>query len=262
MIDAAPRITAGYDAAAPREHVFPMAIRRSAGEAPAADPAALSGPLAAALEEICGVAVRVSVLADDAVATEAWQAADGSRCGIGGCLVLAAALLNRQCGGEFEAGAVSRSAHVERSRSALSMALRDALLPGVNGWERLDAVQHLPAAAFAVEAGRVNDRIDLAYLPKAVEALAPAGHPRWRRDLRGVLDGLAVPVRLVLHEGAVAVRAARALAVGDVLPIATAHEVGLRVGTLALARGHIVDSDTGTPRVRIVARGRRVGEGA
>lgn len=261
MNDAAPRITAGYDPDAPRDHVFPIAVRPFASDGPAADPAALAGPLAAALEALCGVAVRVSAMAGDATPAETWQAADGSRCGIGGGLVLAAALLNRQCGGEFEAGAVARSAHVERSRAALSEALREAMLPDADGWQRLDAAQHLPASAFAVEAGGINDRIDLALLPAAAEAPAPASHARWRRDLRGVLDGLAVPVRLVLHEGAVAVRAARALAVGDVLPIATAHEVGLRVGTLALARGHIVDSDTATPRVRIVARGRRT-EGA
>ena len=70
------------------------------------------------------------------------------------------------------------------------------------------------------------------------------------------LSRLDVAVRLVLHDAPIAVRAAQRLAAGDTLPIATASEVGLRVGRLALATARIVGSDGDRPSIEILARPR------
>lgn len=252
----APRITAGYDADAPREVVFPVATRRVADTAPAGpDPALLVESLAAALTALCGGEVAVTAMASDALpALAGWTGPDGSACTVGGGAIIAAALLNRECGGAFEVAAgVGQSSHAARRAGVLMTALRDLLCPDTATWEPCPPG---PVTAFAVTIAGVSDRIDLGVIARPATALA-RDLGDWPTRLRGVLDGQAVPVRLVLHEGRVAVRAARALTVGDVIPIATAHEVGLRVGTLALAHGQIIDSDTGSPRVRIIARSRR-----
>ena len=256
-MSAAPRITAGYDGDAPREVVFPAAPRREAEAAQATDPTNLAVDLAAALTLICGVEAEVTPLAGAALpVVAAWRTADGSTCTIGGGMIIAAALLNHECGGTFAASGAAKSQHAGRRAEIMALALRDLMMPGADDWEPC-----VPAsvAAFAVSVAGVSDRID-AGLTLAAAVPPDRDHGDWSLRLRGVLDRLAVPVRLVLHEGKVAVRAARAYAVGDVIPIATAHEVGLRVGTLALARGQVIDSDTGSPRVRIVARRRSAEE--
>ncbi len=250
-----PRITAGYDADAPREVVFPVATRRVADAAPPGpDPALLAQNLAAALTTLCGGEVAVTATAGDALpALAGWAGPDGGTCTIGGGAGLAAALLNRECGGAFEVAAGGgQSPHAVRRAAVLIVGLRDLLAPDTATW---DACPPGPVTAFAVTVTGVSDRIDVGMVaPPAAVSAKDFGD--WPVRLRGVLDGLAVPVRLVLHEGKVAVRAARALSIGDVIPIATAHEVGLRVGTLALAHGQVIDSETGSPRVRIVARAR------
>jgi len=251
MSDAAPRITAGYDADAPREWVFPRADLRS-DDAGGVDGTLLAREVAAALGDLLGMAVTATPLAVPVTATAGWTAADGSACAAGGGAVLAAALLNRQCGGAFEAAGESSSPHAERCRTTLIEGLRDRLLPHATGWT--SAVTASPRRAFAVEAGGVADRIDVAVVPARPAA---ADTSDWHAGLRALLDGFAIPVRLVLHDGPIAVRAARALAVGDVLPIATASEVGLRVGTLAWARGQVINADTGVAQLRIVARTRQ-----
>ncbi len=255
----APRITAGYDADAPCEIVFPAAARRAAEAAPEGpDPATLAADLAAALTTLCGMPAEAAPMAGPALPMlAAWRAADGGACSIGGGAAIAAALFNRECGGAFDAGTgAAQSQHAAQRAAMLVAALRDLLLIGAGGWEPCPPG---PAVAFAVTVAGIADRIDVGLITPS-ETVQPRDFGDWPQRLRGVLEGLAVPVRLVLHEGKVAVRAARAFAVGDVIPIATAHEVGLRVGTLALARGQVIDSDTGSPRVRIVTRSRRVAE--
>ena len=255
MNDAVPRITAGYDETAPREVVFPSASRRVVTAAPEVDAVALGKALAARLGILCNVVASVEPASGPRIEMTWWQSCDGALFGIGGGEAVAGALLNCQCGGEFEADGAPVSPHALRCRSELIVQLRSALIPDASGWT--PAKSDLPVEAFTVTLGTVRDRIDLVAQAPAQPACAPADHSEWRAQMRRVLGGLAVPVRLVLYEGAVPVRVARAYKVGDVLPIATAHEVGLRIGTHALARGHIVDADTGTPRVRIVARSRR-----
>lgn len=260
MSTAVPGITAGYDATEPRAFTFPAAAAHGAPPADV-DRTLLGRQLADALTTLCGMPVNVAAMAETGSAPGRWRAASGAAFAIGGGQLLAAALLSRQCGGAFEAGPATRSTHVERCRMALAATLRDLLLPAATGWETDETAPARAACAFAVEVGPVHDRIDIVALPPVDAPAELVVDDGWHARLCDLLAGFSVPVRLVLHEGAVAVRAARALAVGDVLPISTAHEVGLRVDTLALARGHMIDTETGTPRVRIVARGRRT-EGA
>ena len=255
MNDAAPRITAGYDDAASRELIFPSASRRPEPAVREVDAVALGEALAASLGTLCDVAATAEPATGAPLAMSWWQSADGALFGIGGGEKLASALLNRQCGGEFEADGAPVSPHARRCLGELVVQLRSALMPDATGWT--SAKSDVPPESYTVTLGGVRDRIDLVAQPPAQPACAPVDHSEWRAQLRRVLGGLAIPVRLVLHEGNVAVRAARAFKVGDVLPIATAHEVGLRIGSHPLARGHIIDADTGTPRVRIVARSRR-----
>ncbi|QXQ08071.1 hypothetical protein KX816_08875 [Sphingosinicellaceae bacterium] len=255
MNDGAPRITAGYDDAAPREIVFPPASRRSEPALREVDAVALGKSLAARLGALCDIAATAAPASGEPLAMSWWQSEEGALFGIGGGAKLASALLNRQCGGAFEEDGAPVSSHALRCLGELVVQLRAALMPDATGWTPVKS--DLPAESFTVTLGTVRDRIDLVAQAPAQPACAPVDHSEWRAQLRRVLGGLAIPVRLVLHEGNVAVRAARAFKVGDVLPIATAHEVGLRIGSHALARGHIIDADTGSPRVRIVARSRR-----
>lgn len=253
MNDAPSRITAGYDDGSPREFVFPAADRPRDDDDAAIDAGAIARALADTLTIVCGVPAQAEVMAAAPLPLD-WQAAgDGSGCGLGGASLLAAALLNRQCGGPFAGAATAQgSAYAGRCRDALFAAIRQALLPDANDWTG-GTPPAGGAIAFSVRAGDVTDRIDVQLLPKPEPVVPDTG---WSSRLAAVLAGLAVPVRLVLHDGPMSVRAARALAVGDVLPIATAHEVGLRVGTLGLARGEVIDADGGRPRIRIAQRHR------
>lgn len=245
----APRITAGYDADEPRTVFFPAADRGSGNDHAELDVPATALVLAQVLTAVCGLPAQAEAAAGEPQPLEGWSAGDGSSCAIGGGWRLAAAMLNRRCGGPFAGDAATGSAHVARCRDALIATVRAALLPEGADWCAGLAVGR--ATAFAVRVGDVSDRIDIHVAHPAVPVVSDGD---WSARLAALLAGLVVPVRLVLHEGPFAVRAARALAVGDVLPIATAHEVGLRVGTLGLARGEVIDADTGTPRVRIAQR--------
>lgn len=248
MSDAAPRITAGYDADAPRDHFFPAADG-AGDDAADLDVPATAVILSQVLAAVCGQPVHAEAAAGDSQPLAGWTAGDGSGCWLGGGWQLAAAMLNSRCGGPFVADAAPGSAHVARCRDDLLAALRAELLPEGADWVAASTPGR--ATGFAVRIGDVSDRIDVHVTPRAAPVVS---HGDWSARLAAVLAGLVVPVRLVLHEGPFAVRAARALAVGDVLPIATAHEVGLRVGTLGLARGEVIDADTGTPRIRIAHR--------
>ena len=200
------------------------------------------------LGQRCGAPVTVAP-GDGAVGMAYWTRDDGAVCGIGGGGALAAALLARDCGGALEAGPMS-GASVGRATREFALALRDALLPG-GDWQ---CGGDGPAIVLRIEAGSVVDQVAVAVtLPPSPGARAVTA--RWTASLHDALGALALPVRLVLHEERMAVARVRALGVGDVLGIATAREVGLRIGRTRVARGRIVDGETG--RIEIVARGAR-----
>ncbi|WP_419815202.1 FliM/FliN family flagellar motor switch protein [Glacieibacterium sp.] len=256
MTSGAARITAGYDDG-PQAFEFAVAASRDVGPPPV-DREAIGALASNLLAEVCRTPASVKIAEGATARLGWWRRGDGLVIGLGGGgATLASALVNRDCGGEFRADdAGNGSASVERQRGALLARLRigvAALWPAADDdWVSCPPVD-AEAFSLRIEAGLVRDQIDCAVQPPP-EAVAPLD-TGWRNRLSDVLDSLAVPVQLVLHEAAITVGAARAIAVGDVLPIATAHEVGLRVGALTVARGRIAN-DGELPRVEITSRAR------
>lgn len=253
----AARITAAYDDT-PLLHRFPAA---GGGAVTGFDLEALRETLVTALGALCGMSATIDV-SPLPVAPRGlgWLArGDGLAAACGGGAVLAGALLSRDCGGGFVASDVPpASASLARRRADLMAAIRDAvgtLWPdGETGWTVGAAPAAYQAWHVAVTVGGVADSFDLALVPPPHVA---ADHGDWPRQLHARLAALAIPVRVVLHEGPYAVRAARALRVGDVLPLVTAHEVGIRAGRLCIARGRSAGTSEDAARVEIVRRGSR-----
>ena len=254
---AAARITAGYDEG-PLDHCFPAADAVCVAHF---DAGRLCEPLAAAVGALCGASASITLSrAPAASAGFDWRSRDdGLAVGCGGGLALADAMLSRDCGGGFVAGvAPLASASLARRRATLAAALCEAvggLWPdGQADWSGCPAPIGVLGWRFAVVVAGVDDFIDLAVVVPPCKA---ATHDEWHGRLYAQLTALAIPVRVVLHEGPIAVRAARALRVGDVLPLATANEVGIRAGRSCVARGRIAAASEDAPRIEIVRRGSR-----
>ncbi len=249
----AARITAGYDER-PLDFVFPPAAPRAA---PAFDARALVEPLANAIGRVCGAAAQVTLATTpgDARGLD-WQAGDGLTVALDGGDRLASALLGRRCGGGFVAEACAPTPSVARVRGEILALVRDALAASlgatIGAWASTGKVADAPVWRFTVAVADVADNFDIALVAPPV---APVSGD-WPARLAACLAALTIPVRVVLHDGGIAVRAARRLGVGDVLPLATAHEVGVRAGPLLIARGRIAGTGDGQPRIEIVARGR------
>lgn len=245
MTDA--RITAG-DADAPREARFP------AVEAAAPDVGfAAAAPVADWLRARCGAAAAVTEDAGAPPSATWWRRDDGAHVGIGGGERLAAALLARDCGGVFDAGDATGPSVVRATRELL-LALRDALVPGAGTW--LAAGPGIAPARLRVEVAGVDDVLAVAVVLPPSPAAAQR-RAAWGATLGAALGQVAVPVRLVLHEATLPMRQVRAVRVGEVLPIATASEVVLRVGSTRVARGRVVGgSDGDAGHIEIVGRGR------
>lgn len=224
----------------------PVAVRFPRADAAAPAPPDRSGDVAAWLGARTGL--TASVAPDDAAkpAMTWWQRDDGAAFGWGGGVRIAGALLSRDCGGAFEPGGSGTS--VARAARDLGIALRDALLPGA-GWQ---PGGEGVAQVLAVGVGGVEDTLAIGIVPAPCR-VAMQARARWGQGLTAALARVVLPLRMVLHEDRVAMRDVRALAVGDVLPIATAREVALRSGRHRVARGRVIDGETG--RIEIVAMG-------
>ncbi|TRW14092.1 FliM/FliN family flagellar motor switch protein [Glacieibacterium frigidum] len=195
----------------------------------------------------CGFAASVVPGGGAPPAMTWWRREDGAAFGCGGGTALASALLARDCGGAFEAGGPG-GASVARAVRDLGMALRDALVPG-GGWA---PGGEGPATVHAVTVGGVEDTLAIGIVAAPCRAAMQA-RETWGQGLNAALSRVVLPLRLVLHEDRVAMRTVRTLGVGDVLPIATAREVALRSGRHRVARGRVIDGETG--RIEIVATG-------
>lgn len=224
----------------------PVAVRFPRADAVVAALPDRSGDIAAWLGARTGLAA--SVVPGDAAmpAMSWWQRDDGAAFGSGGGALIASALLSRDCGGTFEPA--GGGASVARAARDLGVALRDALLPG-GGWQ---PGGDGTAQVVAVSVGGVEDHLAIGIVPAPCRA-AMRARADWGQGLTAALARVVLPLRLVLHEDRVAMRTVRALAVGDVLPIATAREVALRSGRHRVARGRVIDGETG--RIEIVAMG-------
>lgn len=224
----------------------PVAVRFPRADAAAPAPLDRSGVVAAWLGARTGLTASAVVSDAEPPAASWWQRDDGAAFGWGGGLQIAGAQLSRDCGGAFDPGGAGAS--VARAARDLGDALRDALLPGGN-WQPggTGAVQ-----AIGVSVGGVEDLLAVGLVPapcrNAMQARAD-----WGRGLTDALARVVLPLRLVLHEDRVTMRSVRRLSVGDVLPIATAREVALRSGRHRVARGRVIDGETG--RIEIVAMG-------
>lgn len=226
----------------------PVAVRFPRADAATAPvPADRSGEIAAWLGVRSGLPASV-VPGDGALpAMTWWRRDDGAGFGCGGGVHIASALLSRDCGGAFEPGGTA-GASVARAARDLGAALRDALLPGGRWQPDGDG----PATLHAVTVAEVEDVLAIGIVAAPCRTAMEA-REAWGQGLTSALARVVLPLRLVLHEDRVAMRIVRGLAVGDVLPIATAREVALRSGRHRVARGRVIDGETG--RIEIVATG-------
>jgi hypothetical protein len=217
--------------------------------------------------------------APDLATTEnvAWYTApDGGWLGIALSTTLAEALVNQRCGGELAGadGRLSSTASVLRLQAELIAVILgvsgSSWLPGEDGWAiaATATASPLPVAlpvalstaqpplrAMTISIGDLRCRLGIAVAlaPPVASAALPAA---WAQELRRSLDHLAFPVRAVLFETRLPLARAAQLRPGDVLPIETPRDVGLRVGAYRLAAGTVTPTGDGGHLVTIRAHAR------
>lgn len=195
----------------------------------------------------------------------AWYTApDGSRLGVALSTMLAEALVSLQYGGGLtgDSGRLGATASVVRLQAALiELILRTAAASWLAvecEWTAASIAPAPPQSAQPLHAHLIS--VGALRCPLGI-AVALAGSVTttpfaWAHDLRRSLDRVAFPFRAVLFETRLPLATAAQLRPGDVLPIETPRDVGLRVGTYRLAAGTIAPTDDGGHLVTIRANAR------
>ena len=227
---------------------------------------------------LAGLPCRITSVDDaapDLATTEnvAWYTApDGGWLGIALSTTLAEALVNQRCGGELagDDGRLSGTASVLRLQAELNAVIRRVAaanwLPVEGEWASATTATApplpvaLPTAqpplrAMTISVGDLRCRLGIAVAlaPPVASAALPVA---WAQELRRSLDHLAFPVRAVLFETRLPLAKAAQLRPGDVLPIETPRDVGLRVGAYRLASGTVTPTGDGGHLVTIRAHAR------
>ena len=249
-----------------RRHRFAAVDADPSGAfAPVIELASFAAGLEVALTASTGLPCRVTSI-DDAAPGDAeaatimpYAAADGSRLGIALSPGLAEALVSHRCGGSLAVGdgVPGGAASVVRLHAELMAAiLRIAAarwLPDGAAWSPAPATGPLsppPLQAMTIHVGELRFPLGIAVVP-AGAATAPDMPTAWAHDLRRSIAQVGFPVRAVLFETRLPLARAVQLRPGDVLPIETPREVGLRVGVHRLASGTIAPTDDGGHLVTI-----------
>lgn len=195
----------------------------------------------------------------------AWYTApDGSRLGVALSTTLAEALVSLQYGGGLagDSGRLSATASVARFHAALTeLVLRTAAASWLAvecEWTAASVApappQSLPPLhAHLISVGAMRCPLGIAVALADPLTAAPFA---WAHDLRRSLEGVGFPVRAVLFETRLPLAQAAQLRPGDVLPIETPRDVGLRIGAHRLAAGTIAPADDGGHLVTIRASAR------
>ena len=250
----------------------------SMASAPVVDLAPFFTRLEAAMTGLAGLPCRITSVDDaapDLATTEnvAWYTApDGGWLGIALSTTLAEALVNQRCGGELagDDGRLSGTASVLRLQAELNAVIRRVAaanwLPVEGEWASATTATApplpvaLPTArpplqAMTISVGDLRCRLGIAVAlaPPVASAALPVA---WAQELRRSLDHLAFPVRAVLFETRLPLAKAAQLRPGDVLPIETPRDVGLRVGAYRLASGTVTPTGDGGHLVTIRAHAR------
>ena len=250
----------------------------STASAPVVDLAPFFTRLEAAMTGLAGLPCRITSVDDaapDLATTEnvAWYTApDGGWLGIALSTTLAEALVNQRCGGELagDDGRLSGTASVLRLQAELNAVIRRVAaanwLPVEGEWASATTATApplpvaLPTAqpplrAMTISVGDLRCRLGIAVAlaPPVASAALPVA---WAQELRRSLDHLAFPVRAVLFETRLPLAKAAQLRPGDVLPIETPRDVGLRVGAYRLASGTVTPTGDGGHLVTIRAHAR------
>ena len=250
----------------------------STASAPVVDLTPFFTRLEAAMTGLAGLPCRITSVDDaapDLATTEnvAWYTApDGGWLGIALSTTLAEALVNQRCGGELagDDGRLSGTASVLRLQAELNTVIRRVAaanwLPVEGEWASATTATApplpvaLPTArpplqAMTISVGDLRCRLGIAVAlaPPVASAALPVA---WAQELRRSLDHLAFPVRAVLFETRLPLAKAAQLRPGDVLPIETPRDVGLRVGAYRLASGTVTPTGDGGHLVTIRAHAR------
>jgi hypothetical protein len=250
----------------------------STASAPVVDLTRFFTRLETAMTGLAGLPCRITTVDDadrDLATTEnvAWYTApDGGWLGIALSTTLAEALVNQRCGGELagDDGRLSGTASVLRLQAELKAVIlcvaAASWLPVEGEWASATtatapplpvalptALPKLRAMMITIGDLRCPLGIAVALASPVTSAALPAA---WAHDQRRSLDHLAFPVRAVLFETRLPLAKAAQLRPGDVLPIETPRDVGLRVGAYRLASGTVTPTGDGGHLVTIRAHGR------
>lgn len=255
----------------PQRHRFAEAATCDIAASTGADFTPFVGTLQDRLTMLAGLPCRVTATIETAPgepgAETIWHTApDSSWLGIALSPVLAEALVSQRCGGALsgDGGQLSGTASVVRLQAGLVAAILGA---AAASWLTAGDEWHPAATATARSVAPPRQQrftLDIAAqrcaLDIAVALASPAALPgtpaSWAADLRRVIDHVAFPVRAVLFETRLPLAKAAQLRPGDVLPIETPRDVGLRVGAYRLAAGTVAPGDDGGHLVTIRASAR------
>ncbi len=241
------------------------------------DLTSFSTALEVAFSKLAGIACRVmrveaGVARRDVPLAEAlwYDEPGGGSLGLQLSSTLAEALVSYRYGGSLNGhdGQLGSTASVIRLQAELTATLlgvaaaswltegREWLITAVTARER--TVLRPSLHELLIELQRFSCSLRVGISP-AMTSETTAGEPAWARDVRRSLEHVSFPVRAVLFEMRLPLANAAQLRPGDVLPIETPREVGLRVGALRLASGTIAPTDDGghIATVRGSARSRR-----
>lgn len=230
--------------------------------------------LAIAIAKLAGMPCQVTSVEvapaphEAGMATAHWFGEPGGGClGVQLSSTLAEALVSHRYGGGLNGheGQLGSTASVLRLHAELMVTLLDVAAASwlTNGRKWLAAAV-VERERFVLRPPLQDMTIDLdgfscplgVGIAAAVVPLTTTIEPTWTHDLRRALEHVSFPVRAVLFETRLPLAKAARLRPGDVLPIETPREVGLRVGAHRLASGTISPTDEGGHLVTIRASAR------
>lgn len=237
--------------------------------APANDLTAFIRALEAALTQLAGLSCKINSSSEPASDSPdrpvvSWYVAGDSRLGIALSTTLAEALMNARCGGSLtgHGGRLRSAASVMRLQAeVVTLLLRTAAANWLSAeaeWTvAAPAAIQPPLQALTITVGDLSCPLDIA-VGLALPAASTGVPTDWAGQRRRSIEHLAFPVRAVLFETRLPLAKAVQLRPGDLLPIETPRDVGLRVGAYRLASGTISPAGGGGHLVTICASPRSI----